>query len=549
MKMLGTTRKPAALSGAAAMLALALTGMTAAQAQTADSLASCPARKPVLRIATVSGDDHYSSHPAEMRFGSTLYARLANFPLFGADPKETKVDASYGVAESWEYLAGARGIRIKIRQGLTFNDGKPVTAEDVAFSVDLTASKFADPQISGTLRQIGVKPKVIDDRTVEIAFARGSPTFDLELSPLVFPLYVTSKAYHSNGEISQEAFDKFRATPLAGGPYRVVGRQAQQFITLEAVRRDPLLGCPLYDRIEVRNVSETGTRMNQLRTGQQDIVSGSRDLVAQAKKTGAAVYSRPDSNMIGFYFFHTDRPDNVFNKEEVRKAAAHAIDYKLLGETIFGGAGIKPWGCTWPPSTEISSHNARYMKACATPYPYDPAKSKALLAAAGYASGKGPAVRLEYSVSYPEEGAMAEAMQPMLNAVGFTTAVDRVDLAERNRRRMSGGHVNALLFFGPGGRVTALAGAYSVLGPDQGWGPKHDKDMVAALARAAGAGTLDEYTNAMADVGGLAHGRAYAPGFFSAGALFFVRNTIPDWGLGESNGRSMINLAALVTKR
>ncbi len=53
----------------------------------------------------------------------------------------------------------------------------------------------------------------------------------------------------------------------------------------------------------------------------------------------------------------------------------------------------------------------------------------------------------------------------------------------------------------------------------------------------------------MADVGELAHDRAYAPGFFSAGALFFVRNTIPDWGLGESNGRSMLNLAALVTKR
>ncbi len=72
---------------------------------------------------------------------------------------------------------------------------------------------------------------------------------------------------------------------------------------------------------------------------------------------------------------------------------------------------------------------------------------------------------------------------------------------------------------------------------------------MAQSTEACGAGTLDEYTNAMADVGGLAHGRAYAPGFFSAGALFFVRNSIPDWGLGESNGRSMINLAALVTRR
>ena len=47
-------------------------------------------------------------------------------------------------------------------------------------------------------------------------------------------------------------------------------------------------------------------------------------------------------------------------------------------------------------------------------YKYDPAKAKAHLAAAGYAPGQGPTIKLEYSMSYPEEGAMAEAMQPML---------------------------------------------------------------------------------------------------------------------------------------
>ena len=199
---------------------------------------------------------------------------------------------------------------------------------DVAFSIEMTASKFADTQISGTLNGIGAKAKVVDADTVEISFTKGSPTFDLEMSPLVFPIYVTSKAYHSNGEISQAAFDKFRSAPMGAGPYRVAGRQAQQFIILEAARKDPLLGCPLYDRIEIRHVPETATRMNQLRTGQQDIISGSRDLVDQAKRAGATVGSRSDANIIGFYFFHTDNPANVFNKEELRKAAAHAIDHK-----------------------------------------------------------------------------------------------------------------------------------------------------------------------------------------------------------------------------
>jgi peptide/nickel transport system substrate-binding protein len=470
-------------------------------------------------------------------------------PLFGVDPLEEKIDASYGAAESWEYLPGAKGMIVKIREGLTFNNGTPITVDDVVFSLELTSSKFADTQISGTLQGIGVRAKAIDARTVQIDFNKGSPTFDLEMSPLVFPLYVTSKAYHSNGDMSQEAFDRFRANPLAAGPYHVVGRQAQRFITLEAARKDPLLGCPVYERIEIRSVPETGTRMSQFRAGQQDIVSGSRDLVAQARSAGGNVVSRPDTNMIGLYVFQTDREGNVLRNENLRKAAAYAIDHKLLAETIWGGVGVKPWGCTWPPSTEISARNPRYMKACQTPYPYDPEKAKAHMAAAGFAPGQGPTIRLEYSMSYPEEGAMAEAMQPMLNAVGFKTQVERVDIAERTRRRNAGSHVNTLLFFGPGGRVTALAGAYSVWGPDQGWGPSHDKDVVAALNRASSAGSLDEYTEAMADLGELIHGRAYGPGFFSAGSLFFIRKGIPDWGVERSQGRGLLNLSAFVTKR
>ena len=520
-----------------------------AAAQSDTSLAACAARKPVLRIAEAASNTGYSPHPAEANFASTHYMRLTQMPLFGVDPLESKVDANYGVAESWEYLPGARGIKLHIRQGLTFNNGAPVTAEDVAFSVQLSASKFADSQISGTLRGIGVKPKVLDGKTVEIDFAKGSPTFNVEMSPLVFPIYVTSKAYHSNGEISQAAFDKFREHPLSGGPYKVVAHQANHSITLEAARKDPLLGCPTYDRIVVRDIPETGTRMDQFRTGQLDIVLGSRDLMGQAKRSGASILSRADANVIGLYIFQTALPGNVFHNENVRKAAAYAIDHKLLAETIWSNTGVHEWGCTWPPPTEISSENPRYIKACGKAYPYDPAKAKSLLAAAGYAPGKGPTIRLEYSNSYPEEAALAQAMQPMLDAVGFHSVIAHVDIATRNRERHHAGHINTLLFFGPGGRVTALAGAYSVWGPKQDWGPKDDKDVVAALARASKANTIEEYTNAMADLGELVHDRAYGPGFFSAGAVFFVRKGIPDWGMEKGKGRGLFNLAALATHR
>ena len=62
-----------------------------------------------LRIATVSGDDSYSSHPAETRFSSTPYARLHQVPLFGADPREERIDASLWRGRILGVPAGSHG--------------------------------------------------------------------------------------------------------------------------------------------------------------------------------------------------------------------------------------------------------------------------------------------------------------------------------------------------------------------------------------------------------------------------------------------------------
>ena len=165
--------------------------------------------------------------------------------------------------------------------------------------------------------------------------------------------------------------------------------------------------------------------------------------------------------MIGLYIFQTNLENNLFRDERLRKAAAYAIDHKLIAETIWKGIGVTPWGCTWPPSTEISMKNPGYAKACGTPYPYDPGHArKQLLAEAGFGPSKRPAIKLVYWNNYPEETALAEAMQPMLNAVGFNASIERIERAEWARRQNKQGLANTIMFFGPGGRVTALSGAY-----------------------------------------------------------------------------------------
>lgn len=515
----------------------------------AGDLSACPPRTPVLRVGGVSPSELFSPHPMETRFSSTHYTRLHQLPLFGADPLETRVDPAYGAAEAWEFQNGARALRVKLRSGLTFNNGDPVTAEDVAFSIELAGSDFADPQLSGVIQAFGAKAEALNDQEVLITFKEGAVIFPTEMSPLVYPLYVVSKKHHSNGAITQQAFDAFREQPLAAGPYEVVSREAEKFIILRAARKDPLLGCPVYERIEIRNIPETGTRLAQLQTGQLDLAEGNRDLIEQARAFGAKVASKPAANIIGLYFFQTDVPGNVFHDVRLRQAATHAIDHETIARTIWRGEGVKPWGCTWPPPTEIAMQEPSYPAACGTPYAYDPNKARQLLAEAGYGPNNRPRIKLVFWNNYPEEADLAQAMQPMLNAVDFDTQIERIERAEYQRRRTGEGLVNSILFFGPGGRATSLAGAYSVYGPGQGLGPKDDADLIAALNKAATAGTEADYMRAIAEVGKIVHDRAYGPGFFAAGSIWFLSPRVPDWGLEHDKGRAPLNLAALVTKQ
>jgi hypothetical protein len=498
-------------------------------------LASCR-RASRARVAGVFTEE-FSPHPVETRFASTHYARLYLVPLFGSDPWEEKVDARYGVAESWTYLPGAKGIEIKLRKGLTFNNSEPITAKDVVFSIKLFMSKFAEDQVAAALRAVDVKMEIIDDHNLRIGFAKivrhahAKPTLCFDDRP--------HRPHRRLAPRPSAAFAPIRWRP---GPTRWHRASAQQLIVLEAARKDPLLGCPTYDRVEIRNLPETGTRMAHSAPARS--ISSPATATHPAGKVDRGARGREARQQHDRPLHLPDlRGEQRLPRRARAPAAAHAIDHKLIAETIWKGIGVEPWGCTWPPSTEISRQNPAYEKACSTPYPYD-RRAKQLLAEAGFATTR-PAIRLTYWGNYPEEAALAEAMQPMLNEVGFNATVEKIDRVEYARRINNNGYSNSIMFFGPGGRVTSLAGSYFAYAG--GMGPTQDKDVQNALARATGAATLDEYMAATSDIARLGHERAYAPGFFAAASIFFVRKDIPDWGLKRSVGRGPLNLVPLVT--
>jgi len=204
-----------------------------------------PGSRPAYRDGV--GGRVYSSHPAETRFSSTHFTRLHQMPLIGADPKEERIRCRLWRRGIVDLSAGRQGNDPQDRDGLTFNDGTPSRRRTWSFARPIRQQIRRSPDLRHAQRDRhfgqGDRQQDGSDR-----FRKGSPTFDVEISTMVFPLYVTSKAYTRRRDFTA-AFDRFRAKPLRRS-YRVVARQAKESMTLMADRRIATR-LPVYDRIEI----------------------------------------------------------------------------------------------------------------------------------------------------------------------------------------------------------------------------------------------------------------------------------------------------------
>ena len=161
--------------------------------------------------------EEFSPHPVETRF--SLHPPIPGCTrcrCSASDPWEENVDPAYGVAESWEFLPGAArdqdqapaGPDVQQRRA-DHREGRGVLDQALH---DQVRRRPGRRRAARHRSQV----EVIDDHNLRIDFAKGAVTFPQEFSPLVFPLYVTSEAYHSNGDISQAAVEKLPRQSAVG---------------------------------------------------------------------------------------------------------------------------------------------------------------------------------------------------------------------------------------------------------------------------------------------------------------------------------------------
>ena len=339
---------------------------------------------------------------------SLLYAWQVYDTLYGFDPMGNLFPR---MARTVNVSRDGLDYVFTLRHGITFQNGDPLTGEDVKFSLE----RILDPSVKSTRRVYFapvVKAVEANGDTVTIHLSKQDGAF---LNKVAGFLFVVPKAYTTRLG-TPEAFS---AAPIGSGPFRV--REFKVGQSLELERYDGYWGAligeqPGVKHILLRFVPEPAARVAALLTGEVDLaaVIPLQDTARLQAEPGLDVLINPNGGPLHIRLY-SNVPGEPLAKREVRLALTYAIDCDAIIRGVLHGQGSRM-------GSFISKYYP-YGGDDLTPYPYDPQKAKGLLAKAGYANGF--TLKLYGGTDQPKE--LAEAVAAYWSQIGVRTEIVRLD--------------------------------------------------------------------------------------------------------------------------
>ncbi|MGJ5203286.1 ABC transporter substrate-binding protein [Bradyrhizobium sp. HKCCYLR20261] len=263
------------------------------------------------------------------------------------------------LAESYSVSADGLKITFKLRPDAKFQDGSPVTAEDVKWSLDrcVTAPILGKAQLlTGSLTSAD-QFKVIDPLTIEVTLPKPDKLALPNLAT-VYPIIINSKLAKAHATAEDPwALNWTKENAAGSGAYIVeTFKPGEQVI---AKRNDAWnRGTPdkpaAFKRLIIQSVPEPATRANLVERGDADLVIDlqASDVQSLEGKGKLKVISTPQYNAVTFISMNNTIPP--FDNVNVRRAIAYALPYDDMFKAALFGRGAPLYGATWadgkPPS-------------------------------------------------------------------------------------------------------------------------------------------------------------------------------------------------------
>lgn len=369
------------------MLFFRVAAAAAALWSTVASLAAAQVLVTALPLNPTSLDPHRAIEGYSFMVTNQLYDTLVRLGDDGAiEP---------GLAVAWS-RPEPTVLRLELRRGVRFHDGRPLDAEAVAASL----RRLADPATAarGAFLLTAVDDiVVIDDHTLDLV---SDPPFVPLLANLTFP---------ATAIVPRDAGPELGRAPVGTGPFRFTHWREGEVVEL-AADPDYWGGAPALEGVRYRVIPEAAARLLAFRAGDLQLL---QDVAADAflalEDEPGVTLGRYPSDRTTYLGFNMEHP--VLGDARVRHAIAHAIDRDLLVDALFQGLALPPVGPLSP--------LVRYALDAPDAYPYDPARARELLREAG---AEGAVLALDLATDGGLED-LAQVVQASLADVGL-----RIDL-------------------------------------------------------------------------------------------------------------------------
>jgi peptide/nickel transport system substrate-binding protein len=335
-------------------------------------------------------------------------------------------------AESWQVSSDGLNYTFKLRKNVLFHDGTPVDAKAVKFSID----RLMDPATKSGMRSFYASVhsvEVLDPRTVQIRLKQ----------PYAFMLHMLA-AYRTGLILySPPATQKYtledrkqgkQGAVVGCGPFKLVEWVKGSHLVMERFDKYFQPGLPYLDRVHIRVIKDPVTQMAAFNAGEIDFIASFSPehvdtLKAQVPKAHVMTGKETTPMMAtmkvtvpkdGRPMSKERAPHPIFGDLRVRKAVGcYGIDREEIVKIAFKGQAT-PWVGMIPPGTLDSVDlNDR----C----PYDQAKAKGLLAAAGYGPSKPLTFTLMTNTEKSVFNVIGTVIKEQMARIGVTANIRLVD--------------------------------------------------------------------------------------------------------------------------
>ncbi|HSO13365.1 MAG TPA: ABC transporter substrate-binding protein [Anaerolineales bacterium] len=392
-----------------------------------------PSQPVVMRVGWAGSPDTLNPGAAVLSEAYTIFGLVFDTMY------QLQLDGSFklSLAESVNVSDDGLVYTYKIRDGVKFHDGEPLTAEDVVFTYSLYQNTEGYPWM-GDYTYYFENMEATDNNEVVITLSEAIPNIDAQL---VF-LYVLPKHIWEKEDAVE--FENFAM--IGSGPFKMVEYKPNEFVHL-AKNADYFGEAPKIDEVIFQTFESQDALVQAIKTGQVDMITempGTAVATLQEDPNVEVVNGAPFAPEVTDIILNQVLPENcppddglctghpALLDRNVRLALAHATDKQKIIDVVLLGYGT-------PGTALLPDGLGLWYNSSLQDYAYDVAKANQILDDAGYVDANGDNVRempdgsqsLTFRINWPSDSIdsprIAELLSEMWGQVGVDLEAQALD--------------------------------------------------------------------------------------------------------------------------